>query len=75
MFSRGQGDHSKAIQELTKYLKVFMSDQEAWLELCDLYILVRDSLLSTGTYQIYGTGTSIDTAPISVSALCSVAEP
>ena len=75
MFSRGQGDHGKAIQELTKYLKVFMSDQEAWLELCDLYILVRDSLLSTGTYQIYGTGTSIDTAPISVSALCSVAEP
>jgi hypothetical protein len=38
---RGQGDNGKAIYELTKYLKVFMSDQEAWLELCDLYIMVR----------------------------------
>jgi hypothetical protein len=37
---RGQGDDGKAIYELTKYLKVFMSDQEAWLELCDLYIMV-----------------------------------
>jgi hypothetical protein len=37
---RGQGDNGKAIYELTKYLKVFMSDQEAWLELCDLYIMV-----------------------------------
>jgi hypothetical protein len=39
-FDRGQGDNGKAIYELTKYLKVFMSDQEAWLELCDLYIMV-----------------------------------
>merc|ERR1711874_521641 len=35
---KSQGDNSKTIQELTRYLKVFMSDQEAWMELCDLYI-------------------------------------
>jgi len=35
---KNQGDNSKTIQELTRYLKVFMSDQEAWMELCDLYI-------------------------------------
>ncbi len=40
LIDRGQGDNGKAIYELTKYLKVFMSDQEAWLELCDLYIMV-----------------------------------
>ena len=27
-----------AIKELTEYLKLFMNDQEAWMELCDLYI-------------------------------------
>merc|ERR1712168_544909 len=31
-----------AVAELNKYLKVFMSDQEAWMELCDLYILDQD---------------------------------
>jgi len=35
---KAQGDLSRAVAELTKYLKVFQSDQEAWLELCDLYI-------------------------------------
>lgn len=29
---------SDAIKELTEYLKLFMNDQEAWMELCDLYI-------------------------------------
>ena len=38
---KSQGDNSKTIQELTRYLKVFMSDQEAWMELCDLYIQVQ----------------------------------
>ena len=38
---KNQGDNSKTIQELTRYLKVFMSDQEAWMELCDLYIQVQ----------------------------------
>ncbi|XP_076391532.1 ER membrane protein complex subunit 2 isoform X1 [Megachile rotundata] len=28
----------EAIKELTEYLKKFMSDQEAWHELCDLYL-------------------------------------
>jgi len=27
-----------AIRELSEYLKTFMNDQEAWLELCDLYV-------------------------------------
>ena len=39
---RAQGDNGKAIHELTRYLKVFMSDQEAWMELSELYILEQD---------------------------------
>jgi len=39
---RAQGDNSRAVAELTKYLKVFMSDQEAWMELSELYILEQD---------------------------------
>jgi len=39
---KAQGDSSKTIQELTRYLKVFMSDQEAWMELCDLYIAEQE---------------------------------
>ena len=39
---QAQGDASKAVGELTKYLKVFQSDQEAWQELCDLYIQEQD---------------------------------
>ena len=35
---KAQGDTGRMVQELTKYLKVFMSDQEAWMELYDLYI-------------------------------------
>jgi len=35
---KAQGDPSKTIQELNRYLRVFMSDQEAWMELCDLYV-------------------------------------
>eukprot|EP00088_Acartia_fossae_P057315 TRINITY_DN6687_c0_g1_i11.p1 TRINITY_DN6687_c0_g1~~TRINITY_DN6687_c0_g1_i11.p1 ORF type:complete len:290 (-),score=48.88 TRINITY_DN6687_c0_g1_i11:379-1248(-) len=35
---KAQGDTSKAASELTKYLRVFQSDQEAWQELCDIYI-------------------------------------
>ncbi|XP_013782710.1 ER membrane protein complex subunit 2-like [Limulus polyphemus] len=31
-----------AIKELTEYLKKFMSDQEAWMELCSLYIQEQD---------------------------------
>jgi tetratricopeptide (TPR) repeat protein len=31
-----------AIKELTEYLKKFMNDQEAWLELSDLYIQEQD---------------------------------
>ncbi|KZC04191.1 PREDICTED: ER membrane protein complex subunit 2-B-like [Dufourea novaeangliae] len=33
-----KGRIPEAIKELTEYLKKFMSDQEAWHELCDLYL-------------------------------------
>ena len=39
---KAQGDNQKAISELVKYLKEFMADGEAWMELCDLYILEQD---------------------------------
>ena len=39
---RAFGEHINAINELTKYLENFMNDGEAWMELCDLYILQQD---------------------------------
>ncbi|XP_014677490.1 PREDICTED: ER membrane protein complex subunit 2-like [Priapulus caudatus] len=36
------GKTSDAIVELNAYLKQFMSDYEAWMELCDLYISEND---------------------------------
>merc|ERR1719361_1494718 len=39
---KAQGENGKAITELVKYLKEFMADGEAWMELCDLYILEQD---------------------------------
>merc|ERR1719150_3706364 len=39
---KAQGENGKAIMELVKYLKEFMADGEAWMELCDLYILEQD---------------------------------
>ncbi|XP_076065869.1 ER membrane protein complex subunit 2-like [Oratosquilla oratoria] len=39
---RAQGRITEAIKELTEYLKKFMSDGEAWQELCDLYIKEGD---------------------------------
>lgn len=35
---KAKGRIPEAIRELTEYLKKFMSDQEAWHELCDLYL-------------------------------------
>ncbi|XP_076279523.1 ER membrane protein complex subunit 2 [Lasioglossum baleicum] len=35
---KARGRIPEAIKELTEYLKKFMSDQEAWHELCDLYL-------------------------------------
>ncbi|XP_076245638.1 ER membrane protein complex subunit 2-A isoform X2 [Calliopsis andreniformis] len=35
---KARGRTSEAIKELTEYLRKFMSDQEAWHELCDLYL-------------------------------------
>nr|CAG4643469.1 EOG090X0CGE [Ilyocryptus agilis] len=37
-----QGLIIEAIKELTDYLKIFMADQEAWMELSDLYISQQD---------------------------------
>lgn len=39
---KAQGDTTRAVQELVKYLRVFMSDQEAWLELSELYSLEQE---------------------------------
>jgi tetratricopeptide (TPR) repeat protein len=37
-----QKKNVEAIRELCEYLKVFMNDQEAWKELCELYMLEQD---------------------------------
>ncbi len=39
---KAQSDNGKAISELSRYLKDFMADGEAWMELCDLYIQEQD---------------------------------
>lgn len=38
----GQNKIVEAIKELCEYLKKFMNDQDAWKELCDLYMLQQD---------------------------------
>ena len=39
---KSQGETDRAVRELVKYLGVFMSDQEAWMELCELYTSEQD---------------------------------
>lgn len=39
---KARGKRLDAIKELTEYLKKFMSDQEAWHELCSLYLAEGD---------------------------------
>ncbi|KDR16557.1 ER membrane protein complex subunit 2-like [Zootermopsis nevadensis] len=39
---RARGKIPDAIKELAEYLKKFMSDLEAWQELCDLYLFEQD---------------------------------
>ncbi|KAG5670939.1 hypothetical protein PVAND_001168 [Polypedilum vanderplanki] len=39
---KAKGQISDAIKELCDYLKKFMSDQEAWHELCNLYLIEGD---------------------------------
>ncbi|XP_052709346.1 ER membrane protein complex subunit 2-like [Crassostrea angulata] len=39
---KAQNKTLEAIEELNKYLKQFMTDFEAWMELCDLYLAVQD---------------------------------
>ncbi|XP_071451020.1 ER membrane protein complex subunit 2-A-like isoform X2 [Hetaerina americana] len=39
---KARGRISEAIKELTEYLKKFMSDQEAWQELSELYLMETD---------------------------------
>lgn len=60
-----QRRNAEAIKELCSYLKMFMNDQEAWKELCELYILEQDYqkaifcmeelLLSNPISHIYNT--------------------
>jgi len=35
---KAQGATDQAVRELVRYLNIFMSDQEGWLELCELYL-------------------------------------
>ncbi|XP_018799238.1 PREDICTED: ER membrane protein complex subunit 2-like isoform X1 [Bactrocera latifrons] len=39
---KARGFRSEAIKDLSEYLKTFMSDQEAWHELCGLYLAEGD---------------------------------
>uniref|UniRef100_A0A0N5AJI9 ER membrane protein complex subunit 2 n=1 Tax=Syphacia muris TaxID=451379 RepID=A0A0N5AJI9_9BILA len=39
---KAQGKRAELIKELTEYLKVFINDNEAWLELSNLYLQERD---------------------------------
>ncbi|XP_017481807.1 PREDICTED: ER membrane protein complex subunit 2-like [Rhagoletis zephyria] len=39
---KARGKRTEAIKELNEYLKTFMSDQEAWQELCRLYLAECD---------------------------------
>ncbi|KAI6656811.1 Membrane protein complex subunit 2-B [Oopsacas minuta] len=39
---KSKGQNKMAIQELCEYLSLFIGDTEAWLELCDLYIIELD---------------------------------
>ncbi|KAH9628095.1 hypothetical protein HF086_018311 [Spodoptera exigua] len=43
---KAQGLITEAIKELVDYLKKFMSDVEAWQELCSLYLQVTNNLLN-----------------------------
>jgi len=40
--TKAQNAPSETIRELKEYLDVYMSDQEAWMELADLYINMQD---------------------------------
>lgn len=58
-----QRKNVEAIRELCEYLKKFMNDQEAWKELCDLYVqeqdyhkaifCMEDSLMSNPLSHVY----------------------
>merc|ERR1711974_204659 len=39
---RARGENAKAITALNKYLDEFMCDGEAWMELCEIYILEQE---------------------------------
>ncbi|PRD29955.1 UNVERIFIED_CONTAM: emc2 [Trichonephila clavipes] len=39
---KAQNKIAEAVKELTEYLKKFMSDHEAWMELSDLYLMEQD---------------------------------
>ena len=39
---KARGENAKAINGLNKYLEDFMCDGEAWMELCEMYILEQE---------------------------------
>lgn len=39
---RARGENAKAINALNKYLEDFMCDGEAWMELCEIYVIEQD---------------------------------
>lgn len=39
---KAKGKRAELIKELSEYLKVFINDNEAWLELSNLYLQERD---------------------------------
>ena len=44
---RARGENIEAINALSNYLEDFMYDGEAWMELCELYILEQDYTKAT----------------------------
>ncbi|XP_055942275.1 ER membrane protein complex subunit 2-like isoform X2 [Argiope bruennichi] len=48
---KAQNKISEAVKELTDYLKKFMSDHEAWMELSDLYLMEQDYYKAAFCYE------------------------
>merc|ERR1712147_513851 len=51
---KAQGDRSRTVAELNKYLKIFMSDQEAWMELAKHYYSQAIKLAPSNMRALYG---------------------
>ncbi|KAG7155964.1 ER membrane protein complex subunit 2-like [Homarus americanus] len=69
---RGQGRIADAIKELTEYLKIFMSDGEAWQELCDLYLKEGDYAKAAFSNAVLNG--NLDNMEIARSYFCQAAK-